>query len=310
MTTHWDPKSPSLQLTIVCYADILGFRAMTECALESGKEMDFLRRIKRSLDEAYDIVRKAKTLDGAVPSIFDMKVFTDNIVVAYPLRDLNRDLWEPELDTLLMVFAEVQARLASDGYFLRGAIALGNHYQDDDIVYGKALLEAYDLDRSGGPPRLVIGPSVEPLIARQLSSYGDKSWAPQYKQLLEDPSDERLFVNYLEVAFKDFPDGPLDDQLLATHSENVRRALTAYESDSRVRAKYEWMAMYHNYVCRAFADRYSIQGDRGANPERMAVRAEAQRALEHLVPSEGLPSEHAPRPLKAQRLRQRLAAQG
>ena len=120
MTTRWDPESPSLLLTIVCYADILGFRAMTECALESGKERDFLRRIKSSLDKAYKIVHRAKLLGGAVPSIFDMKVFTDSIVVAYPLRDPSGELGEPELGTLLMLFADVQASLAPDGFFPSG----------------------------------------------------------------------------------------------------------------------------------------------------------------------------------------------
>ena len=168
-------------------------------------------------------MRKAKTLDGAVPSIFDMKVFTDNIVVACPLLNLSGNHGEPELGTLLVLFAEVQASLASDGWLLRGGIALGDHYQDDDIVYGKALLEAVDLDKSGGPPRLVIGPSVEPLIANHLSSYGDGGRAPHHRELLEDPRDERLFVNYHEVAFEHFPDGPINYQLLVAHSKNVRR---------------------------------------------------------------------------------------
>ena len=134
-------------------------------------------------------MRKAKTLDGSVPSIFDMKVFTDNIVVAYPLLAPSRDHGEPELGTLLMLFAQVQASLAMDGFLLRGAIAYGDHYQDDDIVYGKALMEAVDLDKSGGSPRLVVASSVEPLISKHLSWYGYGSWAPHYEQLLEDPRD-------------------------------------------------------------------------------------------------------------------------
>lgn len=82
MRPRWDPKSPSLLPTMVCYADTLGFRALTERAHELGEETEFLRRIKRSLAAAYETVRKAKTLDGWVPYTFDMKVFTDNIVVA------------------------------------------------------------------------------------------------------------------------------------------------------------------------------------------------------------------------------------
>ena len=57
-------------------------------------------------------------------SIFDMKVFTDNIVVAYPLRDPYHDDGEIELGTFLMLFARVQASLAADGFFLRGCDCL------------------------------------------------------------------------------------------------------------------------------------------------------------------------------------------
>ena len=308
MTTRWDPESPSLLPTIVCYADILGFRAMTECALESGQERDFLWRIKKSLDKAYGIVRKARTPDGAVPPIFDMKVFTDNIVVAYPLCDPSSDLGEPELGNLLMLFARVQASLAADGFILRGAITSGDHYQDGDIAYGKALLEAVALDKAGGPPRLVIGSSVEPLIAEHLSWHGDSNWAPHFEELLEDPNDECLFVNYLQVAFGDFPHGPINYPLLTAHRENVGRGLKEYESNSYVRQKYQWIATYHNYVCRTFADLYSVEGDERTDPEQQAFGAEAQHALEHLVPFEGLPSKQPPKPLDVQRLRQRLAA--
>ena len=114
--------------------------------------MDFLQKVKRSLEVAYEKVREARTLGGEVPGVFDMKVFTDNIIVAYPLLAPSRDRGEPELFDLLSVFAEVQAGLAADGFLLRGAIAAGQHYQDDDISYGKALLEAVDLDKSGGRP--------------------------------------------------------------------------------------------------------------------------------------------------------------
>lgn len=216
MHTTWDPKRPSLLPAIVCYSDILGFRNRTVEALESGKADEFLRKVKASLASAYGKVREFATDAGAQFQIFDMKVFTDNIVVAYPLRDLHRNFGEPELGTLLMLFAQMQAGLAGDGFLLRGAIAAGLHYQDGDITYGEALLEAVDLDKSGDAPRLVIASSVEPLISKHLSWYSG-GWAPHQDILLEDPRDGRLFVDYLSVAFEHFPDGPIDYELLAAH---------------------------------------------------------------------------------------------
>ena len=311
MRTSWDPKSPSLLPTIVCYADILGFRDMTERAFKLGEERSFLQRIKCSLAAAYEEMRNSAALGGADDRIldiqlFDMKVFTDNIVVAYPLRDPNRDVGEPELGALLALFAHAQASLAADGFFLRGAITVGQHYQDEDIAYGDALLEAVDLNKSKMPPRLAIGASVEPLISEHLSRYGG-GWAPHHEQLIEDSGDGRFFLDYLGVAFEHFPDGPIDHELLAAHSQKVRSGLSEFESNPEVLPKYKWSATYHNYVCCTFAEKYPDLGDAEADPYEMAVAEEAQSVLDHLVPFKAKPAEQQPRPLDAQRLQQRLA---
>lgn len=304
MRTHWNDQQPELLPAIVCYADILGFREMTERAFTRDQGGAFLRQIKRSLAAVYDELRQFAKLAGTRGPLFDMKVFTDNIVVAHPLRDPSRDLGEPELGTMLIQLAHVQARLAADGFFLRGAITVGEHYQDKDIAYGRALLEAIDLDKSGGPPRLVIGPSLEAPIAKQLSWYSGA--APHGLHLLEDPSDERLFINYLGVAFEHLSDDPLDHALLAAHAKSVSRGLRVYRSRAPVRSKYRWVARYHNYACRTFADRYSVRSAVGADPEYEAFVAEAQGALDYLIRLKVRPDEPQPRPLDAQRLRRRV----
>ena len=305
MRTTWNPNSPTLVPAIICYADILGFRRMTETAFESGDERTFLRRLRKSLADAYGFVREmaASAKDG--PPNFDMKVFTDNIVIAYPLRNPNRDLGQPELGSLLGLLAQVQTGLAAKGFFLRGGISVGQHYQDQDIAYGKALLEAVDLNKPGTPPRLVIGPSVEVLISRQLS-WNSGGRAPHHFHLLEDPSDGRLFVNYLSAAFEYFPGGPISFEHLAGQRDIVCSRLRAYVSDASVRQKYEWIATYHNYVCRAFADEFPLHRVDESDWEEMFNAAEAQRALDQLVPIEAQPAVQPPRPLDAQRLQERL----
>ena len=307
MSARWNPESPSLLQAVVCHADILGFSNKIACAMESGKGEEFLLRIKSSLSAAYGKVHEARKLGYGLPPDFEVKVYTDNVVVAYPLSEPSRDHGEPELGNLLMLFAEVQASLAADGLLLRGGIAAGWHHQDDDVVYGDALLEAVNLDKSGRSPRLVIGESVNPLISKHLSSYGDSWWAPHYHHLLEDPRDGELFVNYLVVAFEHFPDGPIDWKLLEKHREKVLAGLSRYKSDTRVWPKYRWAAIYHNYVCSSFAAQFPDYGDGEMDPEEMAVRAEAQRSIDYLIPDETLAEDLAPRQLDARRLRQRLA---
>ena len=304
MTKLWDPESPSVRLAIVCYADILGFRAQTRDAFTSGTGEDFLRRIKTSLKKAYDIVRRANDPCPDVSPLFEMKVFTDNIVVAYPLHDPFRDDGEGELGTIMMLFAQVQASLASDGFFLRGAIAYGEHYQDDDVAYGMALLEAVGLEESGGAPRLVIARSVEPLIDQQLRSYGAGGSAPHFDELLEDQVDDRLYVNYLGSELGHFPDYPIHLEILPAHRDSVLNGLRGDKGEPRVRSKYEWLADYHNYVCRTFAERNLPRGDEYADPEQEECASEAQRALEFLIPLEAVLQ--SPRPLDSERLRRRV----
>ena len=307
MSTIWDKDSPSLLPTFVCYADILGFRRKMKSAFSSGEETEFLHRILDSVMAAYQRVRDAATFGGNQPPVFEIKVFTDNIVVAYPLRAPFREYFgEPELGYLLDIFAEVQASLASEGFLLRGGITYGMHYQDEYTVYGEVHLEAYDLDQSGGQAKLVLGPSVEPLILKHLSWYGYSYWTPHHDYLLEDPKDGHLFVNYLASAFQFFPEGPIDFKLLSAHERTVLKGLEENESDMSVRSKYEWLATYHNFVCRSFAEQYTVDGDGWTDPEYAAQCEEAQGALEFIVHVESETDVQSPRPLDARRLQQRL----
>ena len=309
LQVNWDSQSPSLLPALVCYADILGFSAMTEHAFKSGKGNEFLQRIKASVATAYERVREFATLVGVDPPIFEMKVFSDNIVAAHPLHNVDRDGGEPELGRLLDLFAYVQAILAADGFFLRGAISSGQHYQDQDLVYGDAFLEAATLDKSSTPPRLVIGPSVEPLILEHLSYYYD-GVTPHHRYLLEDPGDGRLFLNYLNWVFDFFPPGPINHNLLAEHREKVSENLHRYASNEKILKKYIWLATYHNYVCHTFAEQHYTRGDIGADPEELAIAAHARRTLDHLIDFEAPPEVQPPRPLDKERLRQRVDTAG
>lgn len=302
--TSWDPGSPSLLPAIVCYADILGFRESSERALTSGEGDEFLQRIKHSLDVAYYWARKRATYGGIdEPPIFHLKLFTDNIVVAYPLRDIPRDFGEPELGAMLDILSDVQASLAADGFFLRGGVTVGEHYQDEDIVYGGAFLRAYDLDRSGTPPRLVIDPSVERLVSKHMSFYYGMT-PPHHFRLLED-SDGKLFVNYLSAAVQFFPEY-INHSLLEAHSKEISSNLRKYKTDPGVWKKYAWLATYHNYVCSTFANQAQDWGGAEAGPEEMTIRASAWRMRDHLIEYESRPEDLPPRPFDEDQLHKRV----
>ena len=314
MPKLWDPESPEMLPAIICHADILGFKNMTRLSIKSGTEREFLAQLKQALSKTYDRLRRQAMLtspfqfDSSLDSqdeltVFDMKVFSDNVIVAYPYPETDIALGEPELGSLLMIFAEAQANLAAQGFFLRGAITTGPHYQDHDLVFGEALLEAVEFDRSGGAPRLVIAPSAQKLLLKHLQWYGSGGGSPYHYQLLEDPTDRLLFIDYLQSAFGNFPDAPVNYELLQAHSDTVTRRLEEYKEEASVRQKYEWIATYHNYACQSFADHHVIEPSEWVDPEDGAKSDHAKKALDHLIPFDG---HQLPLKLDRERLRKRL----
>ena len=74
---------------------------------------------------------------------------------------------------------------------------------------------------------------------------------PHYKDLLKD-NDGLIFLDYLSVAFENFPDRPVFYDLLGDQKKAVERGLTEALSFPPVHEKYRWMAGYHNFVFKRF----------------------------------------------------------
>jgi hypothetical protein len=281
---HSDP--PKMLPSFVCYADILGYSYLSRKAIKSGNGLQFLHRLRHALSNAYERIREhSKGLRD--DSFYAVKVFTDNIVVGYPLNRPSFDYGEPEFGDILSTFSEFQVGLAMEGFFLRGGIAFGEHYMDDDIVFGDALLEAVDEDKGGGPPRISLAPSAIELVRRHLGFYRERSEAPQHEDLLED-ADGTIFLNYLGEAFYAFPDGGIFFELIEGHRQNIVSGLKDYKGNPGVRAKFEWAARYHNFICQEFAEGHPIPTNPDVDEIYAAATEEAQKLLDYRIDIESL----------------------
>ncbi len=158
---------------------------------------------------------------------------------------------------------------------------------DDDIVFGDALLEAVAQDKGGGPPRITLTPSVIELVRHQMGFYGeDISNTPHYEDLLED-ADGSIFLNYLGEAFSVFPDEGIIFEIIKGHQEHIINGLKEYRGNPSVRAKYEWLARYHNFVCNEIAGMYQIS-PLEADETLIAAGAEALQLLDYRIDIESL----------------------
>ena len=185
----YDQDNPKLVNSIVCAIDILGFSQMIAESCKDGSGNQLLREINYLINKNKQCIIPNKYSQGKI------KIFTDNMVVAYPIKGNG----EAELDEILENVAEYQFNLALEGLFVRGGISVGDFYINEDIVFGPALLDAHAAESQiACYPRIVLDEKT----VKKLQGYINCSdTVPQKNKILID-NDGQWFINYLNTIFK------------------------------------------------------------------------------------------------------------
>jgi len=224
--------------------DVLGFEAKQLASIKAGSAEAEFQRFYGTVSR--ELQGLNATADDPANAPWRLKVFTDNIVIGYPLRDNHA---ESVICEVTQRISQYQLRMARDGYFVRGGLASGTLFMDEYLAYGPALLEAYRLEHEvARDPRIVISKEVRSLVEAHFCYYTLPQNAPQNRAFLLDP-DGQLFLNYLYGCFEPLQSGgPADTETLLIHKEHIEKGLMDYSGDSRVWAKYAWLASYHNFI--------------------------------------------------------------
>ncbi|MDN0075626.1 hypothetical protein QU481_12055 [Crenobacter sp. SG2303] len=205
---------------------------------------------------------------GQYQSRFEVTAFSDNIAVSVRLEQGN-DLLE-----LLHFSCYLTWKLLAKGVLSRGGIALGELYHKGSIIYGPALLEAYQLESQVAIyPRIVVAHGAAEK-ARELSGRVDPSETPIIALLKED-SDGWKFVHVMahsamlprsEMLSSDvaIQQSPISNELLLKAKVNVaRKALESNptsEGDVRSMSKHQWMSRYVDFYENIFNHAPKIGG--------------------------------------------------
>lgn len=236
------------------YFDILGFSDKIK-----NEDLKFFERYLKILDNELKYLDDRHDLNNKQNyKKFELKIFTDNFVLGYPWDD---QFGEIELGYLHEVLSHIQFNFIKYGIFVKGAISYSNLYMNENIVLGKALIDAYQLEEKESVyPRIILSPEVKEIVKNHLSFYGNDFHSPQNKQYLLD-KDGYFFVNYLYnliddsmeyKGFEDFASIFVDVQI---HKNSVIAELKKHKANNRVFEKFAWIANYHNYFCNNFLDK-------------------------------------------------------
>jgi hypothetical protein len=138
-----------------------------------------------------------------------------------------------------------QLQMALSGFFVRGALTLGPLCVAEEIIFGTALIESYELESQASiVPRVVVTESVVNAITAQVNLSGDKSRGKQDELLCRD-IDGWWFVNYLQATVD--PEG-VNWQCIEQHKNAVFASLSRSPRHD-ILPKFGWVSRYHNVFC-------------------------------------------------------------
>ena len=136
---------------------------------------------------------------------------------------------------------------STPGSRCRGAVTIGEVHLSPEICFGKAIIQAYQLERKPAtPPRIILDDPVLELVKRHIGWYSPPSRSPQNRELLID-EDNKQFVNYLDCC--DYTGEGPDWEMVRRHRDFVNEQLQRFRDCDRVLRKYQWIRDYHNYFC-------------------------------------------------------------
>jgi hypothetical protein len=225
-------RRPRLARCAVLFVDLLGVSAMNR----SRSVARHLVALERAVTGTY---RDFLSQDSPWPAAF----FSDTLVLAAPVEEHGGE--EAAIGGLVLQAAWLQLELVNAGFFVRGGLSLGRMHLRDGLVFGPALVEAYELEsRTAVHPRVILSVGVDASQRADLHFHANPSLSPQAALLLCD-GDGHTFINYLGLLLES-----LDDPVpgLVEHRDVVISRLEQQRGDKRRWEKYRWVAEYHNAI--------------------------------------------------------------
>jgi len=245
------------QICYVAFLDILGFRnfVMKEDAECVRKYLSNLVAVSKALN--------IKSLN------YDIRIFSDSIIISVPVEQsgsyIADRMFLSYINSLLLanIVDERLGKLA-----LRGAVTKGEFFTDNnkDIIFGKALIAAYELEKDKAKdPRVIIDTNeftpertkeafsvINNLLIETGRDKEIKGGLIEFSEFRQercrDSSDGLLYCNYLSSLKVDGGWMNRSEGFIERHRSFIVEELKKPHPEKDYK-KYVWMKTYHNWFC-------------------------------------------------------------
>jgi hypothetical protein len=251
---HFSQVKPKPRVSLVAWVDLLGFREQILDADTTEKFQAAYQRLRAVQEEFW---KESASLDPDQAKVnanwgVSIVALSDGVVIALQLEGVDLDTANPSLYDRIGEFLEslrlAQARCASVGNFLRGGVALGNFWFDQDILLSPALVQAYEMEsrKTLAQNPVIILPRELVYKLRSMKSgegYGEEidPMEDLFRacEWMEEPArSEYLMLNFMPVFLYD------NDPPKALH-DYYQHLVSAQESaPDKAKSKYDWLIGY------------------------------------------------------------------
>lgn len=147
---------------LVAYFDLLGFSSVIKDENANRRE-----KIFRLLSKLAESVGEYETQPATIGSFKTFKTrpaisaFSDNIVFSFPLDDVNISDFGWVVSYLVRQTAAIFSDAIKIGCLIRGGISVGPLHHKNNVIFGAALVEAYELEsKFAHTPRVLLSGSA------------------------------------------------------------------------------------------------------------------------------------------------------
>lgn len=207
---------------IVAFIDILGFSKIIE-RYDNGEIPHILDELKSAIDPAAKLVRESIPLSEGSPffnwkECLDIRLFSDCLCASAPLEYESYNFID-QLKFFYKYIMGFQIVLMEKGFFTRGAVTVGSHYSDENMIFSGGLVEAYKLESSKAVfPRIIAS---DTLIQHSIEF--SESHAADLDYMLVRDEEGTAFFNHFNYNLIDsqFTDKMVADIMKSTGIDGI-----------------------------------------------------------------------------------------
>jgi hypothetical protein len=219
---------------IVCFLDILGFKAHIAASVKGGNDVS--TKIVE-LSKAFESIRTNLDLDNPkVRPNIEITQFSDSIVISF-LADTESGVFDALYSIML-----VQLNLVLHGYLCRGGIARGKLIHTEKSLFGPALVQAYLIESEAALyPRVILDLEI---VNTGTAAHAEHHLPMQEQDsilsLLKRDADGMYYIDYITGAQSELDDPELDyPRYLSCLQKIISSGLNS--TSPSVLIKYKWL---------------------------------------------------------------------